>query len=68
MTAFLGDFLVKSYMRSSNTLSMLRCSASIFLKLPLKIQVMQRSLSLEAIAIVNPLLNQLLLTQQMSII
>ena len=42
MTDFLGDFHVRSYMRSSNTLSIRRCSAVIFLKLPLKIQVMQR--------------------------
>ncbi len=43
MTAFLGDFFVKSYMCFSNTLSILWCSAAIFLKLPLKILVMQRS-------------------------
>ena len=46
MTAFLGDFHVKSYMRSSNTLSIRRCSAVIFLKLSLKIQVMQRFLNI----------------------
>lgn len=45
MATFLGDFLVKSYMRSSNALSIRRCSAAISLKLHLKIQVLQRSLN-----------------------
>ena len=46
MTVFLGNFRVKFYIRSSNTLSIMGYFVVILLKLSLRIQIMQRSLNI----------------------